>query len=167
MWSECCISPVVWFNNRLWWFFDISLHVAILHCFISGLRAELYHVSINDFRGLGRPNILSQHHHRRQVELIEKKLWKRREKKKKHTASAEPGWGLWREDCIQVIKSQPKINLFHQALHLILSLTLFSELPVYPVQPDETCNEPLTQSRLWLQTQMHRRITPSKSWNGS
>lgn len=61
---------------------DSLMRLCTLQCFITGLSAVLYHVSmaINHFRGLGSPNILSQHHHRRQVELIEKKLWKRRKK---------------------------------------------------------------------------------------
>ena len=141
-----CVQTFDWFctymMNILHHYMGLIYHSLLMmtlrfvRVFISGLSAELYHVSmaIIHFGGSGRPNILSQHHHRRQVELIEKKLWKRREKKKKkHRASAEPGGGHRREDWIQVIKSEPKINLFHQALHLILSVKLFSELAVYSV----------------------------------
>lgn len=109
--------------------------IYIIFCSSMFLSAELYHVSIAiiHFRGLRRPNIfyLSTIAEGRWNWL--KRNYERGEKKKRHTASAEPGGGHWREDWIQVIKSEPKINLFHQALHLILSLKLFSELPVYSV----------------------------------
>lgn len=68
-------------------------------------------------------------------------------------ASAEPGWGHGREDWIQVIKCEPKINRFHQAFCLVLSLLLFSELPIYSnhIQLAASC---------WLsQGSRHRIIT--------
>lgn len=81
----------LWFHG---WFSDEALCTAVPQCFIPGLGALLYHVSmaINHFRGLGWPNILSQHHHWRQVELIEKKLWKRREGGKKPAHSICRAW---------------------------------------------------------------------------
>lgn len=129
---------------------------------------------INHFRASGLPNILFQHHRRRQVELIEKKLWQKREReRKRHIASAEPGWGHCREDWIQVIKSGPKINLFHQALGLVFFFLLFFSVPLY----SELTVKSVTSNQIWSEVLTHdvtapnletpsKSKTPTKSWHG-